>query len=102
QFDPRRVPMTETATTQPPTITEEPPETTRHPAFDVAKRVAPRPQTIDDATAERWTRHHAALALAAYAAFHDALSTLSPTPEPGSRPGLWYLCQTAVASTAAA
>lgn len=73
-----------------------------HPAFAVAERLAPEPVTRDAATVETWTRHYAALALAAHAAFHSAIRTVPRNPEPGSRPDVGYLITIATASTAAA
>lgn len=45
---------------------------TKHP-FDIAEHLAPVPD--QGATADDWTRHYAALALAAWAAFHAAMGT---------------------------
>lgn len=73
-----------------------------HPAFTAAERLAPEPVSRDAAAAETWTRHYAALALAAHTAFHAATRTIGRNPEPGSRPDLGYLITIAVASTAAA
>jgi hypothetical protein len=70
--------------------------------FDIAEQLAPVPATREEATTEAWVRHYAAVALAAHAAFVDALHTLAPSPEPGSRPDLGYLTQIANSSTAAA
>jgi hypothetical protein len=73
-----------------------------HPAFDAAERVAPEPTDRDTATVDQWVLHYCALALAAHTAFRDALRSLSPTPEGGSRPDLGYLVTVAVSATAAA
>lgn len=73
-----------------------------HPAFTAAERLAPAPQRRDDATRDQWIRVHAANALAAHAAFRDAIETLPPNPERGSRPDLGYLMLIATSATAAA
>lgn len=73
-----------------------------HPAFAAAERLAPEPTSRETATAETWTQHYAALALAAHAAFDAATRTIPSDPEPGSRPDLGYLITIAVASTATA
>jgi hypothetical protein len=75
---------------------------TIHPAFAAAERLAPEPASRDTATVEAWTRHYAALALAAHSAFDAALRTVPRDPEPGSRPDIGYLIAIAVASTATA
>lgn len=75
---------------------------TVHPAFATAERLAPEPASRDTATVEAWTRHYAALALAAHSAFDAALRTVPRDPEPGSRPDIGYLIAIAVASTATA
>lgn len=68
--------------------------TMQHPAFHAAHRVAPLPESAEDATTSTWTRHYAALAFAAHAAFYDAMKT--PSPE------LDTLITIAVTATAAA
>lgn len=73
-----------------------------HPAFFTAERLAPEPASRETATVEAWTRHYAALALAAHSAFDAATHTVPSNPEPGSRPDIGYLITIAVASTAAA
>jgi hypothetical protein len=78
------------------------PEHDIHPAFAVAERLAPEPVSREAATTATWTRHYAALALAAHAAFNTAMRTVPRNPEPGSRPDLGYLITVAVSSTAAA
>lgn len=75
---------------------------TVHPAFLAAERLTPDPKTRDDATVEYWIRKYAALGLAAHTAFRDALDTLEPKPEPGSRPDLGHLSAIATSATAAA
>lgn len=75
---------------------------TSHDPFDAAHRLAPTPDTPEEATRANWIRHYAALAVAAHVAFRAALRTIGPNPEPGSRPDLGYLIAIAVASTAAA
>jgi hypothetical protein len=73
-----------------------------HPAFDAAERLAPQPETREEATTEAWLRHYAAQAMAAHAAFRDALPPMWPSPDMESRPELGYLVTIGVASTTAA
>lgn len=73
-----------------------------HLAFFAAERLAPEPASRETATVEVWTRHYAALAMAAHAAFDAAVHTVPSNPEPGSRPDIGYLITIAVASTATA
>ncbi len=68
--------------------------TMEHPAFAAAERLAPLPDSRENATIFAWTRHYAGLALAAHAAFYDASET--PGPELG------WLMTLAVSATAAA
>jgi hypothetical protein len=70
--------------------------------LDIAERLAPVPASQAEATTRAWVRHYAAVALAAHAAFRDALPTISACPDLGSRPELGYLAQIANSSTAAA
>src|SRR4051812_30547887 len=70
--------------------------------LNLAEGIAPVPASRDQATREAWIRHYAAQAVAAHAAFRQAIRTLPRGPEPGSRPELGYLIALAVASTAAA
>lgn len=70
-----------------------------HNAFAAAERLAPLPETREEATTEVWLKHYAALAMAAHAAFRDAISGPRQT-EP--RPELGYLMEIATSATAAA
>jgi hypothetical protein len=69
-------------------------------AFAAADRLAPVPETREEATAEVWLRHYAAQAMAAHAEFRSALPSIDSPP--ASRPELGYLVTIAVASTVAA
>lgn len=72
-----------------------------HAAFEAAERLAPVPATRSDATINAWVRHYAALSLAAFTTFHDALPATRGA-EPGSRPDLGYLVELGVAAMSAA
>jgi hypothetical protein len=74
-------------------------KTSVHPALDAAERIAPVPETREQATTEAWVRHYAALALAAHVEFRRALPPIGS--KPGSRPELGYLVEIGVAATAA-
>lgn len=69
-----------------------------HPAFAAADRLAPAPEKREAATAEQWLKHYAALAMAAHAAFRDALPALGAAPTGD----LGYLVTIGTAATAAA
>ncbi|MDH6460139.1 hypothetical protein M2302_000290 [Micromonospora sp. A200] len=79
--------------TTPTTATESP--------INTANRIAPAPATREGANRETWAKHYAAQALACWAAFRAEIRSLTPNPEPGSRPDLGYLALAAVASTTA-
>ncbi|MFC3504828.1 hypothetical protein ACFOOK_28205 [Micromonospora krabiensis] len=70
--------------------------------LNTADRLAPAPETRDDATKHAWVRHYAAQALAALAVLNREYSNLPPNPEPGSRPDIGYLSLLAQSSMAAA
>jgi hypothetical protein len=72
-----------------------------HAAFLAAERLAPGPTSRDEATTEGWSRHFAALGLAACVAFYDALPLLGSKPLPGSRPELGYFAMVSASATAA-
>lgn len=72
---------------------------TDHNPFAAAEALAPVPATREQATADAWARHYAALALAAWTVFHRAVSS-TDMPE-DSRPDLDLLSGLAVAATAA-
>ena len=76
--------------------------TTTESPFDAADKLAPVPATREDATRHAWVRHYAATALAAYATLRTEFRTLTPSPEPGSRPDIGYLSMLGVAATSAA
>ena len=76
-------------------------ETSAHPALDAAERLAPVPETRDEATKRAWVRHYAALGLAAWVEFRRTLPPLGSESAPGSRPELGYLAEIGVAATAA-
>jgi hypothetical protein len=70
--------------------------------FDVANQLAPEPLTRDDATAQKWSTHYAARALAAHSAFRAATRSAFTSGQPASRPDFGYLTEIATAATAAA
>jgi hypothetical protein len=65
--------------------------------FAVADTLAPVPVTREQATSDAWIRHYAALAMAAWTAFHRAVSSTDTATPP-----LDLLAGLAVAATAAA
>ncbi len=71
-------------------------------AFNVADRLAPLPESRDQATPMVWVRHYAATALAAHYVFRKSLPSLREDYKPGSRPDLGLLSATATSATAAA
>lgn len=71
------------------------------PAFAAAQRLAPEPEKREDATAEAWLKHYAALAMAAHAAFRNALPGIRAKREDYG-PELGYLVTIGVTATAAA
>ncbi len=72
-----------------------------HKAFEAAERLAPLPATREEATANAWVRHYAALSLAAFATFYTSLPSTRGA-EVGSRPDLGYLCGLGVAAMSTA
>jgi hypothetical protein len=68
--------------------------------FAVAEALAPVPATRGQATTDAWVRHYAALAMAAWTAFHRAVSSTDTVTPPW--PDLGLLAGLAVAATAAA
>jgi hypothetical protein len=70
--------------------------------FNAADRLAPVPETRNEATKDAWVRCYAAQALAALAVLNTECRNLPPNPVPGSRPDIGYLGLLAQSSMAAA